>query len=216
MAEVTVQLFVSCLDALQAQVAGETPAPLPDDAPPQAAAYREDFLDVFGSEELAERWDEQNPATEETFSTLVHIAEAYLRTGDARRPYLRMLMRRTRDQSEEPQYLRAAAVLISMSPADRIDLLVHGGIVNEVIEADSEERWPVPRARIEEVAARLTDPELERGANFHVKYLREAGLVKVSARPHFQSELAGGPEDLWLFVKLTDDAPRLIWALGFE
>ncbi len=216
MSEQAVSLIVHCLDGLRAHLQGDPPPALDADAPPMAASFREDFLALYTAPEFAERWDPENPATEETMATLAHIAEAYLRSDEERRPYLRSLMQRTRDQSEEPTYLRAAAVLVSISPADRIDLLAHGGLAHGVYAADGEERWPVPRARLEATAERLTDPELDKGANWHVKHLREAGLVKVSAKPRFQSELEGEPADLWLFVKLTDDAPRLIWALGFE
>ncbi len=223
MVEEAVQLFLAALGDLQRKVQGDGGA---DEAPEftsddevqmrRAGWFREDLLAVLADPALAEAWDPERLSGEEVFTTYVHVASAYLHGAEEdRRPFLRGVMTSVRDLSEDPEYVRHLLPLLAISPGDRWALLVHGAIHAEMIGTD-DAAWPMSHAEIDAIAARLTHPDADPGANFHVKSLRELGLVKVSKKPRLYSQLKHTPEDLWLFVSLKDEVQRFLATLGFR
>jgi hypothetical protein len=223
MGEEAIQLFLAALGDLQRRIQGdegddEAIEFMSEDADQmrRAAWFREDLLAVLGDPRLAETWDPERLSGEEVFTTYVHVASAYLHGAEEdRRPYLRGVMTSVRDLSEDPEYVRHVLPLLAISPGDRWALLVHGAIHAKMID-ENDAAWPVPRAEIDAVATRLTHPDAQPGANFHVKHLRELGLVNVAKKPRLYSQLEHTPNDLWLFVSLKDEAQRFVATLGFR
>ncbi len=221
MSEEAVQLFLAALGDLQRRITGEAEdiAEFESDDPDKARRagwFREDLLTVLGDPKLAETWDPSRLSGEEVFTTYAHVAGAYLHGAEEdRRPYLRGVMGTVRDLSEEPEYIRHLLPLLAITPGDRWALLVHGAIHGGMIGKE-EDRWPVTRAEIDAVAARLTDPDADPGASFHVKHLKDRGLVTIAKKPKLYSDLNHDPNDLWLFVKLKDEAQRFLGTLGFK
>lgn len=224
MSEEAVQLFLAALGDLQRLMTGEAGenddlAEFDTDDPDRARRatwFREDLLAVLGDPKLAETWDPSRLSGEEVFATYAHVAGAYLHGAEEdRRPYLRGTMATARDLTEEPEYIRHLLPLLTITPGERWALLAHGAIHSGMIGKE-EDRWPVARDEINAVAARLTDPEADPGASFHVKHLKDIGLVTIAKRPKLYSDLEHTPNDLWLFVQLKDEAQRFLATLGFR
>lgn len=227
MSEEAVQLFLDSLGELQRRMGGaaeEAPAAGDEAAAAtgegsrqqRGAWFREDLLTVLGDPRLAETWDPERLSSEEVFTTYVHVAEAYLRGAEVdRRPYLRGLMAAIRDMSEAPEYIRHILPLVIISPGDRWALLAHGGIHAGAVTEDPA-RWPITPAEVDEIAARLTHTDADPGASWHVKHLKDLGLVTVSKKPRLYSQLEHEAKDLWLFVKLTEEAQRFLATIGFR
>lgn len=223
MGEEAIQLFLAALGDLQRRIEGnegdgEATEFLgeDDDQIRRGRWFREDLVAVLGDPRLAETWDPERLSGEEVFTTYVHVASAYLHGAEEdRRPYLRGAMTSVRDLSEDPEYVRHVLPLVAISPGDRWALLVHGAIYAKLL-GEGGDAWPVPRAEIDAAAARLTHPDARPGASFHVKHLRELGLVDVAKKPRLYSQLEHTPNDLWLFVSLKDEAQRLVATLGFR
>jgi len=223
MSDNAVQLFLAALDDLQQKVAPGAPriaSELPGFEDPvsqlRADGFREDLVAVLADPKLGEKWDPESLSAEEVFTCYAYLAEGYLRgADDDRRPFLKRMLQTVRDLSEEPGYIQAAMPVIAEAPVDRWLLLAHGGVVAGAVKEAKERSWPATREAIEEAAHRLTRPDTEPGANFHVKYLKDMGLVKVSKKPKLVREMTGTAADLWQFVTLTDEGVRFLWMLGF-
>ena len=222
MSDNAVPLFLAALDDLQQQVAPGAPkvaeAPTFDDPVLEARAdgFREDLVQVLADPKLGESWNPESLSTEEVFTCYAYLAEAYLRgSDDERRPFLRRMIQTVRDLSEEPGYIQRAMPVIAEAPVDRWLLLAHGGIVTGSAKDAKRKSWPASREVVEDAAHRLTRPDAEPGANFHVKFLKDMGLVKVSKKPRLARDMTGTAADLWQFVTLTDEGVRFLWMLGF-
>ena len=223
MSSLAVDLFLASLEDLRkrmepgAQSGDEVSLTFADEAQQQRAdRFRTDLVEVLGDPALAETWTPESLSTEEVFSCYAFLAQAYLVGADERRrPYLRRMMVVIRDLGEQPDYILRALPVIAEAPVERWEILAHGGIQVEAAKARYEDRWPSSRAQIDETAERLTQPDAEPGANYHVKFLKDMGLVKVSKKPRLADQLKGDARDLWLFVKLTDEGVRFLWMLGY-
>jgi hypothetical protein len=223
MSEQAVQLFLAGLEDLRQAMdpnAGEAEVPElafeDDEQAERASRFRTDLVSVLGDPRLADTWSPESLSTEEVFACYVFLAEGYLRAADERRhPFLRQMLVVIRDQTEEPAYILKVLPVLALAPAERWELLAHGGMVAGAVKDAKEASWPVTREQIVKTATELTQTDADPGANFHVKYLKELDLVKVTKKPRLASELQGGPEDLWIFVSLTDEGVRLLWMLGF-
>ena len=223
MSERAVKLFLDALEELRCkmdpQAGDRAETGFQSDEPGEvkrAAAFREDLVEVLGDEKMATAWDPENVAGEEVFTCLVFAAEAYLRGGDDdRRPYLRRMIEATRDRREDPGFIQRALPVLAEAPVERWEILAHGGIAEGAAKEAYEAGWPVTRQRIEETAHRLTRPDADPGASFHVKFLKEMKLVKVSRKPRLARDMTGDASDLWKFVTITDDGVRFLWMLGF-
>ncbi len=224
MAEEAVQLFLKTIEELEARGgetvgSGELPAGFTvEDGSrrERAVRFRDDLVAALAAPSDVDIWDPEQASTEELFATFTAAAAAYLAGGDEDcRPFLRAILTAVRELREEPQYIRAVLPMVAMSPGERWELLAHAGIHYGAVSTAHQDRWPVPREQIDATAARLTDPELVKGANWHVKHLREMGFVKVSRKPRLYDQLKHDPTDLYLFVSLTDEAPRVLSLLGF-
>lgn len=214
-----VQLFLSVMGEIKPSD-DTPPAYTSDDPDRQARAdwFKEDLLQVLGASEVS-LWDPEEASTDEVFATFVHIAEAYFHAVDeGTRAFLRKVMETTAALSEDPQYIRAMLPIVAMNPGERWELLGHGALVNEVCADANEAQWPVRKRQIEATAERLNNPDIDRklGAPFHVKHLKDMGLVKVSKKARLQDQMSHTANDMWLFVKLTDEAPRFISLLGYK
>jgi len=218
-----VDLFLAALEDLRTQMdpeaeSGDELAPELEDEEQRARAarFRSDLVEALSDPALTEKWTPESLASEEIFSCYVFLAQAYLNGADERRhPYLRRMMIVIRDLGEQPDYVRRALPVISEAPVERWELLAHGGLQDGATKEIYEERWPSTRAQIEQTAERLTRPDAKRGANYHVKFLKDMGLVKVSKKPRLADQLKGDARDLWLFVKLTEEGVRFLWMLGY-
>ena len=223
MSEQAVQLFLAALDDLRRSVdpdAGDAEATEleyeDEEQAARAALFRKDRVEVLGDPRLAETWSPESLSSEEVFTCYAFLAEGYLRGANERiHPFLRRMLVTIRDQKEEPAYIRRALPVLALAPAERWELLAHGGILAGAAKEAYEPGWPVTRERIEQTAAELTDPEADPGANYHVKYLKDMELVKVRKKPRLVTEMEGGPQDLWKFVTLTDEGVKFLWMLGF-
>jgi len=223
MSSPAVDLFLAALEDLRsridpsAEAAAEINLTVEDDAhKARADRFRSDLIEVLSDPALAEKWTPESLASEEIFSCYVFLAQAYLSASEDRAlPYLRRMMVVIRDLAEQPDYIRRALPVIAEAPVDRWELLAHGGLQDGATKEIYEERWPSARAQIEQTAERLTQPDAKPGANYHVKYLKDMGLVKVSKKPRLADQLKGDARDLWLFVKLTDEGVRFLWMLGY-
>ncbi len=223
MSDHAVPLFLTALGDLQQKVAPDAPPvgaepPTFDDPDQQARgdAFREDLVTVLADPKLADKWSPESLSAEEVFACYAYLAEAYIRGADEdRRPFLKRMIQTVRDLSEEPGYIQRAMPVIAEAPVDRWLLLAHGGVVSGAAKETKRKSWPATRETIEEAAHRLTRPDAEPGANFHVKYLKDMGLVKVSKKPRLARDMTGTAADLWHFVTLTDEGVRFLWMLGF-
>ncbi len=223
MSDNAVQLFLAGLNDLQQKVAPGSP-PVADELPAfddpdlqtRADGFREDLVVVLSDPKLGDAWSPESLSAEEVFTCYAYLAEAYLRGADEeRRPFLRRMIQTVRDLSEEPGYIQRALPVIAEAPVDRWRLLAHGGVVSGAAKEAKERSWPATRDEIEEAAHRLTRPDTDPGANFHVKFLKDMGLVKVSKKPKLARDMTGTAADLWKFVTLTDEGVRFLWMLGF-
>lgn len=223
MSDNAVQLFLAGLNDLQQKVApgsppvaGELPEFDDPDLQARATAFREDLVAVLSDPKLAETWSPESLSAEEVFACYAYLAEAYLRgSDDERRPFLRRMIQTVRDLSEEPGYIQLAMPVIADAPVDRWLILAHGGIVTGAAKEAKERSWPASKEVVMEAAHRLTRPDTEPGANFHVKFLKDMGLVKVTKKPKLVRDMTGTAADLWQFVSLTDEGVRFLWMLGF-
>ncbi len=217
-----VQLFLSVMGEIKPAADGEAPPAFASDDPDRQARadwFRADLLEVLGSSDQVALWDPEEASIDEVFATFVHIAEAYFHAVDeGTRAFLRKVMENTAALAEDPQYIRAMLPIVAMNPGERWELLGHGALVNEVCKEANEVQWPVRKKQIVATAERLNDPEIDKklGAPFHVKHLKDMGLVKVSKKARLQDQMTNTARDMWLFVKLTDEAPRFIALLGYK